>query len=432
MNISKNVQPTWRFAALALASALALAACGNKVEEQKKAQQAKMAELTPTVHVLTVYPQNVLLENNLPARLEATRSADIIPQVGGIVQRRLFQEGSYVKAGQPLYQLDDDTYTANLATAKASLLSAEAALAKADADLARYRSLVQADAISKQEWDAAVTAKRSAEAQIESAKAAIHAANVNVKRAQIVAPISGFIGQSLVTEGALVAANSTKMANITQNDPMYVNITQSSADMLKLRKQLATGERVMNSHVDVSIVLEDGSVYPEKGRLLFSDATVDKTTGQVTLRAAIPNPQQVLMSGMYVRVNLPLAGILDAFAVPQKALTRGKTDTVMVVNAQGGVEPRTVKVGGQKGDAWIVTEGLQAGDRVVVDGMSIAGMLGAKKFDFKEWQPEQSANPNPQEASPMTGSVPHDDAAERASEVAAPAAKDVQAASEAQ
>lgn len=390
----KKARPQWRWAALALASALALSACENKVAKQKAEQGAKMAEVVPTLQVLTVYPQNVLLENNLPARLEAMRSADIVPQVSGIVKRRLFREGSYVKAGQPLYQLDDDTYTSNLATARASLLGAEAALAKANADLARYRPLVQADAISKQDWDAAVTAKRSAEAQIESAKAAIQSAGVNVKRAQIVAPISGFIGQSLVTEGALVTAGSTKMANIVQNDPMYVNITQSSADILKLRKQLATGEKVSGSP-EVMITLEDGSVYPEKGRFLFADANVDKNTNQITLRAEIPNPQQLLMSGMYVRVNLPLAGILDAFVVPQQAVTRGQTDTVMVVNAQGNPEARTVKIAEQKGDAWIITEGLNAGDRVVVDGLAIGNMMkgmGASKFEYKEWQPENSAS----------------------------------------
>lgn len=430
MTSGKLARPQWRWAAIAVASALALTACENKVAAQKKEQMAKMAEVVPSVQVLTVYPQNVLLENNLPARLEASRSADIVPQVSGIVKRRLFQEGSYVKAGQPLYQLDDDTYTASVATAKANVLVAQASLAKAEADLARYAPLVKADAISKQEWDAAVTAKRVAEAQIEAGQAAIQSANISVKRAQIVAPISGFIGQSLVTEGALVTAGSTKMANIVQNDPMYVNITQSSADILKLRKQLATGEKVLNNQVDVGIVLEDGTVYPQKGRLLFADANVDKATGQVTLRASIPNPNQFLMSGMYVRVELPLAGILDAFLVPQKSVTRGKTDTVMVVNAQGNPEPRTVKIGGQKGDAWVVTEGLQAGDRVVVDGLAIANMMkgmGAQKIEYKEWQPENAAVQ--QDAAPMSGSAPQDDAA---SDVAAPVADDVQAASAAQ
>lgn len=423
MTSGKLMRPQWRWAALALASALALSGCENKVEKMKAEQGAKMAQLKPTVHVLTVYPQNVLLENNLPARLEAMRSADIMPQVSGIVQRRLFQEGSYVKAGQPLYQLDDDSHTASLASARASLLSAEAALAKANADLERYRPLVKADAISKQEWDAAVTAKRSAEAQIEVAKAAIQSANVNVKRAQIVAPISGFIGQSLVTEGALVTAGTTKMANIVQNNPMYVNITQSSADILRLRKQLASGEKVAGSP-ELLITLEDGTVYPHKGRFLFADANVDKATGQITLRAEIPNPQQLLMSGMYVRVNLPLAGILDAYLVPQRAVTRGAKDTVMVATPDGAMAQRTVKIAAQQGKDWVITEGLQAGDKVVIDGTSIANMLQAKQFEFKEWQPETPADgsENPQAATPVASSEP---------EVAAEA-QDVQAASAAQ
>lgn len=392
MVTNKPSHQTWRLAALALAISLALTACGGEqakqAEAQKKAAAQQQAPL-PVVSVLTVQPENVLLENNLPGRLESQRSADIIPQVSGIVKRRLFQEGSFVRAGQPLYELDDDNYVASLASARASLLSAEAQLAKADADLERYRPLLKADAISKQEWDAAVTVKRSAEAQIESAKAAIQAANVHLKHTQIVAPISGIIGQSLITEGALVTANSTKMVNITQNDPLYVNITQSSADMLKLRQQLASGEKVLGSP-EVTITLEDGSVYPHKGRFLFSNPKVDEKTGQITIRASVPNPNQMLMSGMYVRVNLPLAGILNAFVVPQQAVTRGTPDTVMIVNAQGGMEPRVVKIGGQRGNDWVITEGLQEGDKVIVDGLMIAGMSRAPKVNTKEWTPPTS------------------------------------------
>lgn len=384
----------WRFAALALATTLALTACGNKVEEMKTDQQAKMAQLQPTLSVVTMQPQNVLLENNLPGRLESIRTATIVPQVTGVVKRRLFQEGTVVKAGQPLYEIDDATYRANLQSARATLLTAQTALAKADADVARYRPLVQADAISKQEWDNALAAKRAAEAQIVSAEAAINAANVNLGYAHITAPISGHIGQSLVTEGALVTAANTQMAVINQNDPLYVNITQSSADMLKLRQQLASGQKVLNSSIEVGITLEDGSAYPQKGRLLFSDTIVDKNTGQVTLRAAIPNPQQLLMSGMYVRVNLPLAGVLDAFLVPQRALTRGAKDTVMVINAQGLPEQREVKVVGQKDNNWVVTEGLTAGDRVVIDGLMSASMLGAKSYKLQEWQPENNDGVN--------------------------------------
>lgn len=417
-------QQTRRLVALALATSLVLTACGGEKAKQAQAQQkaaaAKQMPL-PVVGVVTVQPENVLLENNLPGRLESQRSADIIPQASGIVKRRLFEEGSFVRAGQPLYELDDENYRASLASAKASLLGAQAQLAKAEADLARYRPLLKADAISKQEWDAAVTAQRSAQSQIEAAQAAIQAAGVNLKHTKIVAPISGIIGQSLVTEGALVSANSTKMVNITQNDPLYVNITQSSVDMLKLRQQLASGEKVLGSP-EVTIMLEDGTIYPHKGRFLFSNPTVDEKTGQITIRASVPNPNQMLMSGMYVRVNLPLAGILNAFVVPQQAVTRGTPDTVMIVNAQGGLEPRVVKISGQRGTDWIISEGLQEGDKVVVDGLMIAGMTGAKKVQAKEWTPPTAPTGMPSTTAPTS-------TASHTAEPEQEASKDVQAAS---
>ena len=295
-----------RLTVLALLLPLALAACPNKNEERQKQIAEKTAQLQPEVSVLTVKAEDVLLETVLGGRLEAVRTAYIVPQVSGIVKRRLFEEGSFVKAGQPLYQLDDAAYRANLESARASLLSAQAALAKANADVSRYQPLVQADAISRQEWDAALTAKRSAEAQVKSAQAAINAAQVNVNHAYITAPIAGIIGESKVSEGALVTANSTQMALIQQNDPMYLNIQQSANDMLKLRQQLSSGERVLNEAIEVGVEFEDGSEYPHKGRLLFTNTTVDESTGQVNLRAVIPNPNLILMSGLYVRVKLPV------------------------------------------------------------------------------------------------------------------------------
>lgn len=383
-----KLHSTKRMAVIAAATLLALAACNNSAqsEAQQKAAAARAAHV-PTVNVVTVQPQNVLLEYDLPGRLEAVKSATIVPQVSGIVQRRLFEEGTMVRAGQPLYQLDDATYTASLESARASLLSAQAAAAKADADLARYRPLMEADAISKQEYDAAVLAKRSAEAQIKAAQASIRAAQVNVNRARIVSPITGFIGQSLVTEGALVTANSTQMATVKQTDVLYVNIQQSSAEILQLHRQLLSQERVRNEGIQVGILLEDGSEYEHKGQLLFIDSSVDEATGQVMVRAAVPNPEQLLRSGMYVRVKLPLAGVLNAFVVPQQSVTRGDKDTVMVVTPEGKMEPRVVKVTGQKGSDWVITEGLKAGDKVIVDGTMIAAMSGAQKVQPKEWQP---------------------------------------------
>ena len=268
---------SWRYAALAAATLLALTACNkseNSEEAQKAAAAAKAAHV-PSVNVVTVKPENVLIETELPGRLEAIRSAVIVPQVSGIVTRRLFEEGTFVRQGQPLYQLDDAAYRATLENARASLLSAQASAAKANADLARYQPLVAADAISKQEYDAAVLAKRSAEASIKAAQAAIRSAQVNVNHANITAPISGIIGQSLVTEGALVSAGSTQMATIRQTDVLYVNIQQSSTDLLRLRQQLLAGDRVRNDGVEVSILLEDGSEYEHKGRLLFIDSSVE-------------------------------------------------------------------------------------------------------------------------------------------------------------
>ncbi len=387
MTAMKPQRRVWRLTAAAVAACLVLGACENKNEKRQKEAMAQMAASKPTVSVLTVYPANVLLENDLSGRLESVRSTDVVPQITGIVLRRLFEEGAFVQAGQPLYQIDDASYSANLQSAEAALMTAQAALAKAQADVARFRPLVEADAISKQEWDAAVAAERSAQAQIKSAEAAIHAAQVNVRHSRIVAPISGEIGQSLVAEGALVNANTTKLATIRQNDPLYVNITQSAADFIKLKQQLMSGEKVRNSVVEVGIVLEDGTEYPHKGRLLFAESSVDKATGQMTVRAQIPNPDLLLMSGLYVRVKLPLAGILNAFLVPQGAVSRGETDTVTIVTPEGKLEPRTVKIGGEKSGNWVITEGLNPGDKVVMEGAMLVGMRNAETVETKEWQP---------------------------------------------
>lgn len=399
-----------RMAVLAIATSLALTACSKKDAQAQQAAAQQQAP-APVVSVVTVQPQDVLLENNLPGRLEAVRSAPIVPQVNGIVVRRLFEEGSFVRAGQPLYQLDDASYSANLESARASLLAAQAALAKADADVSRFRPLVEADAISKMEWDAALTAQRSAKAQVKSAQAAIRSSQVNVNHARITAPISGFIGQSNVTEGALVTAGVTKMALIQQTDPMYVNITQSANDLMKLKQQLANKERMLNSSIEVGIMLDDGTEYAHKGRLLFVDPTVDEATGQVSMRVAVPNPNGVLMSGLYVRVKLPLAGVTNAFVVPQQAVTRGAQDIVLVVTPDGKMQPRPVKVTGQKDSNWIITEGLQAGDKVIVDGTMVAGMMGAEKVQPKEWQPEN--------ANPMAAPAPQADSASDANETQA-------------
>lgn len=389
-----------RAAALAASVALALSSCGKADEAAQGGQPAGREAPAPVVGVVTVHPQTVALTVELPGRLESLRTADVRAQVGGIIQKRLFQEGSYVRAGQPLYQIDSSTYEANLESARAQLATAQATLAKADADLARYKPLVSADAISKQEYDAAVTAKRSAEAGVKAAQAAIKSAGISLNRSRITAPISGFIGQSKVSEGTLLnAGDTTVLATILQTNPMYVNVTQSATDVMKLRQQVAEGKLLAaDGAIAVGIKFDDGTVYPEKGRLLFADPTVDESTGQITLRAAVPNDQNILMPGLYVRVLMDQVAVDNAFIVPQQAVTRGTKDTVMIVNAQGGMEPREVTVAQQQGANWIVTSGLKDGDKVVVEGISIAGITGAKKVTPKEWMPSES-----QAAAPQSG-----------------------------
>ncbi|MCU9878909.1 multidrug efflux RND transporter periplasmic adaptor subunit MtrC, partial [Neisseria gonorrhoeae] len=368
-----------RAAALAASVALALSSCGKADEAAQGGQPAGREAPAPVVGVVTVHPQTVALTVELPGRLESLRTADVRAQVGGIIQKRLFQEGSYVRAGQPLYQIDSSTYEASLESARAQLATAQATLAKADADLARYKPLVAADAISKQEYDAAVTAKRSAEAGVKAAQAAIKSAGISLNRSRITAPISGFIGQSKVSEGTLLnAGDTTVLATIRQTNPMYVNVTQSASEVMKLRRQIAEGKLLAaDGVIAVGIKFDDGTVYPEKGRLLFADPTVDESTGQITLRAAVPNDQNILMPGLYVRVLMDQVAVDNAFIVPQQAVTRGTKDTVMIVNAQGGMEPREVTIAQQQGANWIVTSGLKDGDKVVVEGISIAGMTGA-------------------------------------------------------
>lgn len=389
-----------RAAALAASVALALSSCGKGGDAAQGGQPAGREAPAPVVGVVTVHPQTVALTVELPGRLESLRTADVRAQVGGIIQKRLFQEGSYVRAGQPLYQIDSSTYEASLESARAQLATAQATLAKADADLARYKPLVAADAISKQEYDAAVTAKRSAEAGVKAAQAAIKSAGINLNRSRITAPISGFIGQSKVSEGTLLnAGDTTVLATIRQTNPMYVNVTQSASEVMKLRRQIAEGKLLAaDGAVAVGIKFDDGTVYPEKGRLLFADPTVNESTGQITLRAAVPNDQNILMPGLYVRVLMDQVAVDNAFIVPQQAVTRGTKDTVMIVNAQGGMEPREVTVAQQQGANWIVTSGLKDGDKVVVEGISIAGMTGAKKVTPKEWMPSES-----QAAAPQSG-----------------------------
>ena len=237
-----------------------------------------------------------------------------------------------------------------------------------------------------------------------AARAAIRSAQVNVNHARITAPISGYIGRSNVSEGALLTAGgATVLATIQQTNPMYVNVTQSALDVMKMRRQIAEGQMsAVNGAVEVTVILEDGSEYPQKGRLLFTDPTVNETTGQVSLRVEVPNDDNILLPGLYVRVRLPQAQANSAYLIPQRAVTRGAKDTVVVVAADGSMRQQEITIAGQNGNNWIVTGGLKDGDKVAMDGTMIAGMMGAQKVKTQEWQasqPQQSAPAKPNNAS---------------------------------
>ncbi len=433
--MQSRFSPRWMAAALGVAVACALGACGGKGEggpQQAAASggagAAQQQPPAPEVRVQTMRAQRVTMDIDLPGRLEAWRTANVRPQVGGIVEKRLFVEGSQVRAGQPLYQIEDATYLAALEAARAQLAQAQAAQAKAEADLKRYKPLVAADAISRQDYDAAVASRRSAQASVKAAQAAIRSAQINVGHARITAPISGTIGQSFVSEGMLVmAGDATRLATIQQTDPMYVNVTQSANEVMRLRQDIAEGRRqAIDGAIEVDIKLEGGQSYPYKGRLLFTDPTVDVNTGQVTLRAEVPNPEGVLLPGLYVRVRLPQGVIDDAFVVPQQAVTRGAQDSVLIVNAAGGMEPRVVEVAGQQGSNWIVTGGIKEGDKVIVSGTMIAGMMRAEKVRPVEWQPGAEGKGG---AAAGQGAAPQQEQKAENAQAAAPAASAASAAS---
>ncbi|OOG35889.1 efflux RND transporter periplasmic adaptor subunit [Polaromonas sp. A23] len=346
---------------------LFLAACG------KDGGAPPTAPPSAQVGVVTVTQGDVGLVTELPGRLEASRVAQVRARATGILQKRIFREGSDVKAGQPLFTIDAAPYAAASASAKAGLARAEANLAQATALATRYKPLVEANAISKQEYANAVAAQKQAEADVAVGKANVQTAGINLGYASVTAPISGRIGRALVTEGALVGqGDATQLAVIQQIHPMYVNFTQSASEVMKLRAAMDSGKfkRASGDNAaSVRIVLEDGTEYSRPGRLLFSDLTVDATTGQVTLRAEVPNPNGQLLPGLYVRVRLEQAQATNAMTLPQQAVTRsGQGDTVMVVDAEGKVSTRSVKIGSAKGNQWVILEGLKTGEQVMVDG----------------------------------------------------------------
>jgi len=354
-----------------LAGVLMLSGCGKK--QSGGPPQAG----TPEVGVVTVQLERVMLTTELPGRTSAYLIAEVRPQVGGIIQKRLFTEGSDVKEGEVLYQIDPAVYQATYNSAKAALSRAEANLVSIRLKAGRYAELVKINAVSQQESDDASAALKQAEADVEAGKAVVEAARINLAYTKVTAPISGIIGRSSVTNGALVTASQpAALATIQQLSPIYVDVTQSSAELLRLKQNLASGLLKSNgaAQARVRLILEDGSPYPLQGTLKFSEVTVDQSTGSITLRAIFPNPKHMLLPGMFVRAILEEGVNEHAILVPQRGVTRNPAGNamVMVVGSEEKVEPRVIKVPRTVGENWLVSEGLKAGDRVILEGLQKA------------------------------------------------------------
>jgi membrane fusion protein, multidrug efflux system len=399
--VSSSPNPVLRGLSV-LALAVVLSACGKPAAPAATGAGGMPA---PEVGVITVAPGDVGLVTELPGRLEASRVAQVRARAAGILQERLFREGSDVKAGQPLFRIDAAPYAAALQSAQAGLARSQANLTQATALAERYAPLVKENAISQQEYASAVAAQKQAEADVAAGRASVQTANITLGYARVTAPISGRIGRSLVTEGALVGqGEATQLAVIQQINPMYVNFTQSAAEVYQLRKALDSGQLkgAGAQAAAVQVVMEDGSVYEQPGRLLFSDLTVDSTTGQVTLRAEVPNPQGTLLPGLYVRVRLEQAKAGNAITLPQQAVTRSaQGDTVSVVDAEGKIAKRTVKVGGQQNGRWVILDGLKAGEQVMVDGFQKLQMMPpGTAVKAVPWQAPGSAPSAPAAAAP--------------------------------
>lgn len=328
----------------------------------------------PEVGVVTLRPQPVTLSTELPGRTTAYLIAEVRPQVGGVLLKRLFKEGGDVKEGQQLYQIDPSTYQAAYDNAVASLDKAKAALATSQAKAVRYKKLIESATISHQDYDDVVATAREARADIESAAASVEQARINLAYTKVFAPISGRIGRSSVTPGALVTANqATALATVQQLNPIYVDIVQPSTAILGLKEDLASGrlKRSADGQAEVHLQLENGKPYPLAGKLQFSEVSVDKGTGSVTLRAVFPNPDGLLLPGMFVHAQLQEGVRENALLVPQRGVTRDSNGQALalVVGPQDTVEQRNVTIERSVGKYWLINEGLKAGDRVIVDGV---------------------------------------------------------------
>jgi membrane fusion protein (multidrug efflux system) len=352
--------------AAAIALILTLAACSPK------APDGSGMGGPPSVGVVIVRAEPVNLTAELTGRTSAFQVSEVRPQVSGVVRARLFEEGSRVRAGQPLYQIDPATYRATLQTAQAGLAQAQASLTSARLKAERYRELVTMNAVSRQENDDAQAAYRQAAANVQAQQAAVQQGRIGLQYTRVLAPISGRIGRSSVTAGALVTAGQAEaLATIQNLDRIYVDLTQSAADLMKLRRDMAAGALSRANSAVVTLTLDDGSAYPVPGRLEFSDITVDPGTGSVGLRAVFPNPDGALLPGLFVRARLNKAVASSGILIPQAAVSRDPKGqaTVMVVGPAAKVEPRPITLGQTLGDKWLVTGGLRPGERVIVEGL---------------------------------------------------------------
>ena len=348
---------------------LTLSACGGGGDSQ---QQGQAPQGPPTVQVVQVQPQAVTLTTTLPGRTTAFETSEVRPQVNGLVLARLFEEGDNVTKGQALYRIDPQPYLTQVASARASLARARAAIASSEALTRRYGELVKINAIARQEYENSITSSQQARADVAAQQAALRSAQIDLARTTIRAPISGRIGRSVTTTGALVSAAQTNaLTTIQKLDPIYVDVPQSSADLLKLRQQLMAGELTRGGGAaKVRLRLEDGSVYPIEGELQFADVSVDPATGTQTIRALFPNPRALLLPGMYVRAELVEGTQANAMLVPQRAVSRDEKGNAvaMIVGPDGKVQPRPLTTSRTIGDDWLVTGGLKPGDKVIVEG----------------------------------------------------------------
>ncbi|EHW7924480.1 multidrug efflux RND transporter periplasmic adaptor subunit AcrA [Salmonella enterica] len=364
MNKNRGLTPL--AVVLILSGSLALTGCDDKQDQQGGQQM-------PEVGVVTLKTEPLQITTELPGRTVAYRIAEVRPQVSGIILKRNFVEGSDIEAGVSLYQIDPATYQATYDSAKGDLAKAQAAANIAELTVKRYQKLLGTQYISKQEYDQALADAQQATAAVVAAKAAVETARINLAYTKVTSPISGRIGKSSVTEGALVQnGQASALATVQQLDPIYVDVTQSSNDFLRLKQELANGSlKQENGKAKVDLVTSDGIKFPQSGTLEFSDVTVDQTTGSITLRAIFPNPDHTLLPGMFVRARLQEGTKPAALLVPQQGVTRTPRGdaTVLVVGADNKVETRQIVASQAIGDKWLVTDGLKAGDRVVVSGL---------------------------------------------------------------